>query len=61
MSLGFLILMKPSLPEGKLLNPSMGFSRQEDWSGWPLSSPEDLSDPGIEPESPTLLADSEPC
>ena len=41
--------------------PSMGFSRQEDWSGWPLSSPEDLSDPGIEPGSPTLLADSEPC
>ena len=30
---------------------SMGFSRQEYWSGLPFSSPEDLPDPGIEPES----------
>ena len=29
--------------------PSMGFSRQEYWSGVPLPSPEDLPDPGIEP------------
>ena len=28
---------------------SMGFSRQEDWSGQPYASPGDLSDPGIEP------------
>ena len=28
---------------------SMGFSRQEDWSGQPYPSPGDLSDPGIEP------------
>ena len=34
--------------------PSMGFSRQEYWSGSPLPSPEDLPDPGIEPGSPTL-------
>ena len=34
--------------------PSMGFSRQEYWSGLPLPSPEDLSDPGIEPGSPAL-------
>ena len=29
--------------------PSMGFSRQEYWSGLPFPSPGDLSDPGIEP------------
>ena len=34
--------------------PSMGFSRQEYWSGLPFPSPEDLPDPGIEPGSPTL-------
>ena len=28
--------------------PSMGFSRQEDWSGLPFPSPGDLPDPGIE-------------
>ena len=38
----------------------MGFSRQEYWSGVPLPSPEDLSDPGIEPGSPALQADSLP-
>ena len=31
---------------------SMGFPRQEYWSGVPLSSPGDLPDPGIEPTSP---------
>ena len=31
---------------------SMGFSRQEYWSGFPFPSPRDLSNPGIEPESP---------
>ena len=31
---------------------SMGFSRQEYWSGLPLPSPGDLPDPGIEPRSP---------
>ena len=34
---------------------SMGFSRQEYWSGMPFPSPEDLSDSGIEPGSPMLL------
>ena len=34
----------------------MGFSRQEYWSGLPFSSPGDLSDPGIEPESPAFAA-----
>ena len=37
---------------------SMGFSRQEYWSGLPLPSPGDLPDPGIEWESPALEADS---
>ena len=38
--------------------PSMGFSRQEYWSGLPFASPGDLSDPGVEPRSPALEADS---
>ena len=33
---------------------SMGFSRQEYWSGLPFPSLGDLSDPGIEPGSPAL-------
>ena len=33
---------------------SMGFSRQEYWSGLPFPSPGDLPDPGIEPRSPAL-------
>ena len=33
---------------------SMGFRRQEYWRGLPFPSPGDLSDPGIEPVSPTL-------
>ena len=37
---------------------SMGFSRQEYWSGWPFPSPGDLPDPGIEPRSPALQADA---
>ena len=37
---------------------SMGFSRQEYWSGLPCSPPGDLPNPGIEPRSPTLQADS---
>ena len=34
--------------------PSMGFSRQEYWSGLPFPSPGNLPDPGIKPRSPTL-------
>ena len=37
---------------------SMKFSRQEYWSGLPFSSPGDLPNPGIEPRSPALQADS---
>ena len=36
---------------------SMGFSRQENWSGLPFPSPGYLPDPGIEPRSPALQAD----
>ena len=32
---------------------SMGFSRQEYWSGWPRPPPGDLPNPGIELASPT--------
>ena len=32
--------------------PSMGFSKQEHWSGLPFPSPGDLPDPGIQPGSP---------
>ena len=39
---------------------SMGFCRQEYWSGLPLPSPGGLSNPGIEPGSPALQADSLP-
>ena len=42
---------------------SVGFSRQEYWSGLPCPPPGDLLDPGIEPVSPAaraLLADSLP-
>ena len=38
---------------------SMGFSRQEFWSGLLFPFPEDLPDPGIEPWSPALQVDSE--
>ena len=37
---------------------SMGFSRQEDWSGLPFPSPGDLPNPGMEPGSPEFEADS---
>ena len=36
---------------------SMGFFRQEYWSGLPFPSPGDLPDPGIKPGSPALQAD----
>ena len=43
--------------------PSMGFSRQEYWSGLPFPPPENRPDPGIKPTSPAapaLQADSLP-
>ena len=43
----------PTLP---VTPPSMGFSRQEYWSGLPFPSPGHLPYPGIEPRSPALQA-----
>ena len=37
---------------------SMGFSRQECWSGLPFLSPGDLPDPEMEPRSPAWQVDS---
>ena len=37
---------------------SMEFSRKEFWSGLPFPFPGDLPNPGIEPRSPALPADS---
>ena len=39
---------------------SMGFSRQQYWSGLPCLPPGDIPDPGIEPASPALQVDSLP-
>ena len=39
---------------------SMGFSRQDYWSGLPFPSTGDLPHPGIETKSPALQADSLP-
>ena len=39
---------------------SLGFSRQEYWSGLPRPPPEDLPDPDIKPASPAWQADSLP-
>ena len=41
-------------------SPSIGFSRQEYWSGLPFPPPGDLPDPGIEPASSALQADTLP-
>ena len=40
---------------------SMGFSRQEYWSGLPFPSAGDLPNPGIKPRSPALQADALSC
>ena len=39
---------------------SLGFSKQEYWSGLPCPPPVDLPNPGIKPRSPALQADSLP-
>ena len=39
---------------------SIEFSGPEYWSGYPFPTPGDLPNPGIEPRSPTLQADSLP-
>ena len=40
--------------------PSVGFSKQEYWSGLPFPSPGDLPNPGVEPGSPALQGDALP-
>ena len=40
---------------------SLGFPRQEYWSGLPFPSARDLPNPGTEPRSPALQADSLPA
>ena len=40
---------------------SMGFSRQEYWSGLPFPSPGDFSNPGGKPRSPALQVDFKPA
>ena len=47
-------------PHGHQAPPSMGFSRQEYWSGLAFRSPGNLPNPGIEPRSPTLYTDTLP-
>ena len=41
--------------------PSTCFSRQEYWSGLPFPPPGDIPDPGYEPGSATVQADSLSC
>ena len=56
--------MSNSLWPHRLQTPSLlclwGFSRQENWSRLPCSPPENLSNTGIRPRSPTLQEDSLP-
>ena len=47
-------------PHGLQSPLSMGFSRQEYWSRLPFPSPGDLPNPGSEPQSPALQANSLP-
>ena len=53
-------LQSHGLQPTRLAPPSIGFSRQECWSGLPRPPPGNLPDPGIEPRSPILQADSLP-
>ena len=59
-SLSRVLLVVTSWTVAPQAPPSIGFSRQEYWSGLPFPSPGDLLDPGIEPRSPTLEADALP-
>ena len=43
-------------PVAHQIPPSMGFFRQEYWSGLPFPPPGDLLHPGIEPGPPESLA-----
>ena len=50
--------LQPHGPQAARLLCPWGFSRQGYWSGLPCPPPGDLPNPGIEPRSPTLQADS---
>ena len=58
-SVVFNSLQLHGLQPARLLCP-WGFSRQETWNWLPFPSPGELPDPGIEPRSPALQADSLP-
>ena len=69
LNLSFLLLFSCSVMSDSFAIPwtvahqaplSMGFSRPEYWSGLPIPSPGDLSNPGIELMSPALQANSLP-
>ena len=56
-------VMSDSVIPRTIVHPSplsMELSRQEYWSGLPHPSPGDLPNPGIDPRSPALQADSLP-
>ena len=57
-SLSYVWLFATLWTVGYKAPPSMGFSRQEYWSGLPHPSPGDLSNPGFKPRSPSLQADT---
>ena len=59
-SQSYLTLARASWTVARQSPLSMGFPRQEYWSGLPFPSPGDLPDPGIEPRSPALQAGSLP-
>ena len=56
-SLSHVQLLATSWTAAHQAPPSMGFSRQEYWSGVPLPSPGDLPDSEIEPMSPALAGE----
>ena len=53
-----LVTLDSATPPAHRVPLSMGFSRQEYWSGLPCPSPVDLSNLGIKPRSPALQVDS---
>ena len=59
-SLSFVLLFATPWTVAYQAPLSMGFSKQEYWSGMPFPPPGDLPDPGIEPGSPALQADALP-
>ena len=60
MSLSLIQLFATPWTEAHQGPPSMGFSRQQHWSGLPFPSPGYLPNPGSKPGSPTLQADASP-